>query len=115
VVNWPSTLPQVFLYSDFVEQPGDNLLASENSIGPAKLRRRTTSTPSMIAGSMVLSQTQKVEFKTFATSTLSSCGKAFNFPDPDGGSDLLVRLKPDYSFTPFGVQWKVALELEVLP
>lgn len=115
MINWPSNLPSCFVSEDFQEQGADNILASENDVGPAKLRRRSTSTPYEMVGSMILTRNQKAEFKSFAATTISGCVKAFYFPDPDGGDDLLVRLKPDFSFIAYGRYWKVALELEVLP
>lgn len=115
MTDWPTSLPQKLLVDGFSQQGADNLIASENDTGPAKLRRRTTSSPSLLAGSLVLTSVQKATFKTFVSDTLSGAVKAFYFPDSDGGSDLLVRINPDYNFVSLGIDWKVSFDLEVLP
>lgn len=115
MISWPNSLPQSLRVNGFVERPGDNLLKSENSVGPAKIRRKSTSSPSLLAGSMVLTPAQKTDFKSFVKSDISDCVKAFNFPDPDDGDALLVRLDPNYSFSQTGNNWILSLEFEVLP
>lgn len=115
MVNWPSTLPQALLRDGLVEQPGDALIASENSTGPAKLRPRSTAVSDTLVGSMLFTDAQKNEFKDFVKNSISRRAKPFNFPNPDGGADLLVRLQTGYAFTLVGLKWKVTLEFEVLP
>jgi hypothetical protein len=113
--SWPGTLPQVFLRDDYSEKSAENIIASEMSIGPAKLRRRSTAGVSSIGGSMFMTSDQYAAFKTFVSSTIFDRAAAFTFPDPVSGADILVRMTNPYSATRLGIDWKVAFQLEVLP
>lgn len=127
VSAWPSTLPQRFGAESYSRDPGDGRLRSKTEMGPGKVRRRSSSVPDVITGSMEMTQTQLVALRTFVSSTLSGGALAFTFPDPEGGSDLLVRFGEDLpkvggflGFKGNGAGaleklWSVPLSLEVLP
>jgi len=115
VPSWPVTLPQAFLKDGFSEEGADNLLASNVSIGPAKVRRRTTSNVEPITGTMMMSDTQRQAFKAFVKDDIKDRSIAFTFPDPHGGSALLVRMRAPPTYTPIGISWRVQIALEVLP
>ncbi|MDH6273570.1 hypothetical protein M2311_003660 [Rhizobium leguminosarum] len=115
VPSWPAELPQAFLKDGYSEEDADNLLASNVSVGPAKVRRRTTSNVQPITGSMEMSEAQRQAFKSFVKNDIKDRSKAFNFPDPHGGSPLLVRMRQPASYTPIGIIWRVQIGLEVLP
>ena len=112
---WPTTLPQHFLREDFAGTSPDNLIASEMSIGPAKVRRRSTAAVSIMNGTMIMTEAQLTTFETFVETTIAERSKAFTFPNPRGGADLLVRMPKSYTWAPDGVQWRVSFQLEVLP
>jgi hypothetical protein len=64
---------------------------------------------------MFMSVAQFATFKTFVKSTTSDRSKAFTFPDPDGGADLLVRMTAPHKRQAMGAGWRIEIELEVLP
>ncbi|MBX4884046.1 hypothetical protein HJA90_10670 [Rhizobium bangladeshense] len=115
VPSWPATLPQAFLKDGYSEEEADNLLASNVSVGPAKVRRRTTSDVYPITGSMMMSEAQRQIFRSFVQADTKDRAIAFTFPDPHGGSALLVRMRQPPSYAAIGISWRVQIALEVLP
>ena len=115
MVDWPTSLPQCFITDGFAFESQDNLIASETSVGPAKIRRRTTSNVEKISGTMVMDDTQLSTFRAFIKDDIKDRALTFVFPDPFGGTDLLVRMPNTYKISVFGLIWKVAFDLEVLP
>jgi hypothetical protein len=116
MVDWPTSLPQCFIAEGFAYESPDNLIASETSIGPAKVRRRTTSNVQKLSGTMVMDDTQLSTFRAFVSDDIKDRSLTFNFPDPFGGtSPLLVRMPNTYKISVFGLIWKVAFDLEILP
>ncbi|MET3611738.1 hypothetical protein ABID16_000043 [Rhizobium aquaticum] len=113
--SWPNTLPQHFLREDFAGTSPDNLVASEMSIGPAKVRRRSTAAVSTMNGSMVMTDAEFTIFEAFVANDLAGRAKAFNFPHPRGGAPVLVRMTKSYTWVPDGIEWRVSIQLEVLP
>jgi hypothetical protein len=114
-VSWPGTIPQYFLRSSYSEEAPNNLIASSVSIGPAKVRRRTTANVWKMSGSFMMTAAELATFKSFVSSTIADGATAFLFPDQFGGSARLVRITSPYGVSPFGADWQVSLELEVLP
>ncbi|PTM92858.1 hypothetical protein [Mycoplana dimorpha] len=112
---WPASLPQAFLRNGFAEEEADNLIISEMSIGPVKMRRRTSANVRSISGAMHMSGAQVAEFRTFVRTTIADRSLAFTFPDPFGGTALLVRMTSPYRLSPRGIGWRVDIDLEVLP
>jgi hypothetical protein len=115
IPTWPVTLPQFFLRDGYSETAPDNLISSDVSIGPAKIRRRTTSAIRSIAGGIVLTEAQYAIFANFLASNLMSGALPFTFPDPHHGAPLLVRLHGPPTYAPDGIDWHVNISLEVLP
>ncbi|RUM06819.1 hypothetical protein [Rhizobium chutanense] len=115
VPSWPSSLPQMFLRDGYSEEGADNLIASNVSVGPAKVRRRTTANVRPITGSMMMNETQYQAFIDFVADDLKDRAIAFSFPDPHGGSPLLVRMRQAASVAAVGIDWRVQIGLEVLP
>lgn len=113
--EWPSALPQSFLRDGFGEEGADNIIVSEMSVGPAKTRRRTTANVFPITGGMRMTDTQLAAFKTFVKVDIADRALPFTFPDPYGGADLLVRMKSPHKVSSMGLEWRVELDLEVLP
>ncbi|NKM69160.1 hypothetical protein [Rhizobium laguerreae] len=99
----------------YSEEGADNLLASNVSVGPAKLRRRTTANVESITGSMMMSEAECQTFKSFVKNDIKDRSMAFTFPDPHGGSALLVRMRQPPSYTSMGILWRVQIGIEVLP
>ncbi|MBB3591730.1 hypothetical protein FHX08_002074 [Rhizobium sp. BK529] len=112
---WPATLPQVFLRDGYDAQGADNLIASSVSIGPAKVRRRTTAAVKPLSGSMIMSSTQFQVLVDFIENDIADRAKAFTFPDPHGGAPLLVRMTQPIKEASVGADWRIQIVLEVLP
>ncbi len=115
VPSWPAGLPQAFLKDGYSEEGADNLLASNVSVGPPKVRRRTTSNVEPITGSMKMTESQLAMLKGFVKNDIRDRSVAFTFPDPHGGSPLLVRMRQPIASSPMGIEWRVQVALEVLP
>lgn len=113
--SWPSTVPQYMLVGSYSEEAPNNLISSSVSVGPAKVRRRTTAGVGKISGSFMMTSAELALFETFVSSTIQDGALPFTFPNQRGGATKLVRLIPSYSIAPFGLNWSVSVELEVLP
>lgn len=113
--TWPEELPQCFTLTSYEEEGADNLLRTENSVGPAKARRRTTANVWKQSGQMVMSATQYQVFMAFVKTDLLDGAKAFIFPDQLGRPANLVRLTTPHKASRTGPKWYVSLALEVLP
>ena len=113
---WPATLPQKFRYPSYRRETPDNRLRSPMDVGPAKLRPRSSAQAAPISGVMNMTLAQWSELLTFGGTTLLQWSLPFTFPDPDAGSDLLLRfvkLPTREPITPD--RMAVSLELEILP
>ena len=77
-VQWPSgSLPNAPLLG-WTEKPGKYTIRTETSAGPAKIRRRFTSAPSVFVLKMSMSEAQANTFMTFYSSSLVSGVKTFD-------------------------------------
>lgn len=112
---WPGTLPQGLLIDGYSEQGPNNLIRSENSIGPAKVRRKTTAGVKKVTGSMVLTAAELATFRTFYSTDIADGSLTFDFPAQSGGSTWLVRFTDPYDISPFGIDWRLSMKLEILP
>jgi len=61
---WPATLPTDAQYG-WSETPGDSLVRTQTDAGPAKLRRRFTSTPSAFSFQFVMTKAQATRLIQF--------------------------------------------------
>ncbi|WP_064696060.1 hypothetical protein [Rhizobium aegyptiacum] len=112
---WPDDLPQCFTATSYEEEGADNVLRSENSIGPSKTRRRTTSNVWKQSGQIVMSSLQYKTFIAFLKTDLLDGAKPFLFPDQFGGLANLVRLTGPHKASRTGGKLYVSMALEVLP
>lgn len=114
---WPATLPQRFNVDGFQQGNGDGRVRSKTDTGPAKVRVRSSAVVSALVGSMDMSGTQYEYLLTFGVTTLLRWTLPFTFPDPAGGSDLLVRFGEELPSKSEIVPdlWRVPLKLEILP
>lgn len=55
---WPGTLPQALQINGFSEAPPDVAIGSQPDIGPAKLRRRSSTGPRPVRGNVTLTSSQ---------------------------------------------------------
>lgn len=114
---WPASLPQRLEREGHSQGPADNRIKSQPETGPAKRRRRSTAAVKPLSGRMTMSAAQFTAFETFYEMTLAEGALPFTFPDPMGGSALLVRFSDDaWEFDNIGAGfYRVSLSLEVLP
>lgn len=113
---WPTSFPQRFLVSGYSQSAPDGLIRSDNDVGPANVRRRSSAAAAPLAGSVVMTSQQLSDFQSFVAYSLFDASLPFAFPDPLGsGKYLLVRFVGQPAWQPYGLQWEVALKLEVLP
>lgn len=84
--------------------------------GPPKRRRRTTSAAAPLSGTMVVTSAQWATLKSFYAADLEEVG-SFNFPDPDGGSDLVVKFSKPPTRTAHTTpgRWRAVIALEKQP
>jgi len=114
--TWPNTLPQAFQRGSYSETGPNNLIKSDTSIGPAKVRRKTTAGIRKAQGGMYFTQAQLDTFRTFFASEIGDGALAFTFPAQSGGGTWLVRLSDSaYELTSIGIDWYISLKLEILP
>ena len=114
---WPATLPQVVLSEGFSQTLGDGRVRVKPDAGPALVRRRSSAVPTAMPCNIDVDNDQWDDLLTFGRTTLLEWSLPFTFPDPGGGSDLLVRFGenlPSRSEVVPGT-WRVSLDLEVLP
>lgn len=113
--TWPIELPTGFLEGAEEERYEDNVLASAMDTGPAKVRRRTTASPSELSGVIFLDTTQKIIFDTFWRQVVRSGSEPFYF------MTALLRFKPHEPprattvRTAEGLHYRVTIILERLP
>lgn len=112
---WPASLPQYFLIRGYAEAARDNVVRSENEIGPAKARRRATAAARPVSGLMIMTQAQLATLRTFLADTIGDGALAFTFPAQSESGTWLVRLTQAVEFERIGADWEVSLDLEILP
>jgi len=118
---WPVSLPQYFeLGVQDTRQQG--FIRSTTDTGPYKQRKRFTATARFLAGSMLLTGSERATFETFYKTTISEGTDAFDFIDPIDFSTVSARFTQPPSLSAISggdtattVQWRMDIMLEVLP
>lgn len=120
---WPISLPQALLVRGLNGQPESGVVRTAMSVGPAKVRARTSTPIDTYTGELILTQAQLVTFWTFFNDTLelgalpfdwvhprtAAAGTAFRFMAPPAETPLAPR---NASHTE---KWRVSFRLEVIP
>lgn len=117
MTDWPLTLPQRFLASDYNDALPDNVIKTQMDAGPPKRRRKTTSNIRVVNGSMLMTTDQWDDLVDFFQNTLKEVSP-FNLPEP--GNDALDTLTVVFSSPPSRQyfspgRWRVVLRFEVQP
>lgn len=113
--SWPASLPQNFLAEGFSIRAPDNLIRSNNDVGPAKLRRRSTSAVTEISGTLRMSEAQWSMFQAFYETDLAYGAVSFDWVDPiDQVTAKEFRIR-DHNLSTNGASNFVRLDLEMLP
>jgi hypothetical protein len=110
---WPTTLPRCFNLGSN-EQPGDPRIRSQTDIGPAKVRRRSSSAVSQRSGVMTMTLAQWDALQVFGDVNLGGWVEPFLFPEIGGdlvrfGDELPSRTNATARSV------SVSITLEVLP
>ena len=101
---WPLSLQQKLEVAGFTYTPGNTRVASENDIGPAKIRSRFTDGVDKYQCQITLDFDDMSTFKTFYKTTLGNGSLPFTFNDPFTQTSAIFRFTPsqDPSITPLG-------------
>lgn len=113
---FPVTLPQNLLISGYSQGLANNLITSQPDVGPAKIRRRTTSNVRPLKGSMTLTKTQLATLISFYEDDLIGGSLRFSWTDPVDDSAIEARFVSSPSWTAQSTElFSVNIDLEILP
>lgn len=120
---WPGNLPTHPQYG-WSESPGDSLVRTQTDAGPAKLRRRFTSTPSSFSFQFVMTKAQATRLIQFYENASDAAIAGTNggalsitgLPHPRDNSASTFRFSapPVLTQTAYNV-FRASLRLELLP
>lgn len=116
---WPGSLPQ-YMEIGISEQRQQGFVRTENSMGPAKQRKRFTAAARYVTGTMTLTKAQRDTFETFYSTTLGEGAAEFTMSDAKDFGTVTCRFvdAPEMQLIAAGGStghWKVNLSLEILP
>ena len=115
-IVWPIGLPQRMNASGFTETLPDLALRTEMDAGPRKARRRFTTGPATIEGTVTLRGSQPALLEAFYRDTTAGGTLAFDWTHPRTGALASLRFTGPPAFAPVaGDVWRATLKLEVLP
>jgi hypothetical protein len=127
-VQWPQTLdgnpyPSAPLYG-WTETPGTSLARTQTDAGPAKLRRRFTSTPSQFSMQFAMTEAQATRLMEFYSNSTSDTPAGTSggsmtfgtFDHPRTNTDGTWRfLAPPVITQDAFEHFRVSIQLELLP
>lgn len=118
---WPVGLPQKLNVDGHTYQLGDPTIRSNPSVGPSKIRPRSSAIASPLNGQMFMTTAQVETLRYFYQVTLRGA-EVFEFPDPERGPsspDVTIYCRfagsPTITATHVAGVWSVALPMEILP
>ncbi len=115
-IVWPLGLPQKLQASGYQESAPSTVVRTAMDTGPAKIRRRMTSAPRRIKGSVMLTAEQVAILDEFFLSTLSGGAVAFDWLHPRTGATASFRFVSPPAYQNIGgTTYSAALDLEILP
>lgn len=112
--TWPADVPSCFTVDSLEGAIADNLLRSQNDMGPAKTRRRGSSKPDPRAGVVKMTWAQWEALEAFVKETLLGGALVFDFPWRGGTVEARFREMPSFRRAAPGV-YMVSLPLEFMP
>mgnify|MGYP001170021751 CR=1 FL=1 len=116
MASWPSTLPQELIAETLSIEMPDNLLRSDMDIGPAKVRRRTTSNVTKVSGDIIVTRDQYNTLSSFFSNNASYGATEFDWINPITGSSCSMRFSAPPRVKPEkGSLLRVSLSLEIMP
>ena len=117
MATWPGTLPTFaeFLHDSYRETAPDNVIRTQMSIGPDKIRKRGTAAPTICQGIMYMTTAQVATFRTFYDSTINYGADEFDTIHPRTGAAVSVAFIGQPMTAPRGTEWNVSMAFEILP
>jgi hypothetical protein len=115
--TWPAGLPQATEIDGYSETQPSLALRSAMETGPAKLRRRASSGPVRIEGTMLLVAAQTETLVAFWRDTLAGGALAFDWTHPRTGLAVQMRFTapPELRHeADGGGLWRARLALEIV-
>ncbi|GGG77523.1 hypothetical protein GCM10011415_28030 [Salipiger pallidus] len=114
--TWPASLPFFQSARGARRDVQPDVIRTQMSKGPAKVRRRSSSAPMPRQGRMAqLTMAQLQAFETFFCDELGEGVLSFTATDPLDGLERSFRFVGGYSVEPRGVRRDVTATLEILP
>jgi hypothetical protein len=77
--SWPSTLPQSLEIASYAEAQQSAVVRTSMDTGPDFVRRRFTAVPTMVSGTMTLTEAQWAVLMTFFNTTLRNGSLPFDW------------------------------------
>lgn len=117
MASWPSTLPQSPLVRSLTETPPNDLIRTGMSVGPDKIRRRSTAGIRKFGMSIFLTKAQVQILDDFILSTLNGGTDIFTWKNhrTDAAISLRFVSLPSYRVIGNGDFYTAGLSLEELP
>ena len=116
MADWPASLPSLPLADSYSETTTSGKIHSQMSVGPGKVRRRSTAVTRTFSLVYLLDATQKAAFETFYQTTLSGGTLSFNWTRPDTGATVTARFGPsEPAYSLAGLDFYASMDIEVLP
>lgn len=115
-VFWPPQLQQLLNVAEFSVQIGSTTIRSENDIGPAKVRRRSTKSVDRYNCSINIDMSEYQIVYDFFDIDLNGGVRQFVFPHPITQVNTYFRMVEPPSFRPLGGRtFQVSMIWEATP
>lgn len=116
MATWPAGLPQRFAPEGFQLTYEPNTARTQITHGPPKARRIGIAMVEVVVGKIEIVNTMYSIFANFYKVTLQSGAEPFDWVHPIDESSVVYQYRSEPVFTPSGgVNWDIAMDLEILP
>lgn len=113
--TWPSTLRDLWLKDGFREIPPKNMIRTKMDVGPAKVRRRTTSNVRQFLGRMFLTSALVVVLDDFFVTSTKSGTLTIELKHPRTGTTGTYRFVNEPQYVSRNRGYVATIQLELLP
>lgn len=111
---WPPGLPQEIPQEGYRGTSADNVIRTAMDVGPPKTRRRSSARNRTFTVSFRFDQAEVTLFREFWRTTLEGGVLRFEFPDSEGGNDLIVIPTGPYTERAEGPTMRIGFSVEVV-
>lgn len=116
MIDWPEELSEYLLVDSYQETLPDTVIRTQMDVGPPKVRRRSTSAPRLISGTLRLDSDKLGIFEAFYLNTTAGGSLPFNWTSPRTGELVVAQFTDTPRYMPVsGLTWDVNISLEILP